>query len=165
MPTIIDPSKFVFKADSSSLAEFKLKTIYPRLGEITQSKHFMFDIRNLESGLYSFPFHFHHNSEELILILSGSMTLRTIDGLKIVNKNELVFFESGETSTHQFYNHSAEPCIYLDIRTTPGLDVVEYPDSGKVNISPLKLIFDKNTQVGYNKGEENISGIWKDLKI
>lgn len=163
MSTIIKPESLDFKEDPTSLNEFKLKTLSPRLGEMCASKHFMFDIRQLDPGKYSFPYHFHRNAEELIMIISGSLTLRSADGLKIINKGELVFFEIGETSVHQFYNHGKEPCIYLDIRTTAGMDVTEYPDSGKINVSPFKLIFDKDTQVDYNKGEEKVQEIWNKL--
>lgn len=164
MPTIINPDDLKFEVDSSSLKDFKLKTLTPRLGEICNSKHFMFDIRQLDSGKYSFPYHFHRNAEELIMIISGSVTLRTDEGFKIVTKGELMFFEVGESSAHQFYNHDTIPCTYLDIRTTPGIDVTEYPDSGKVNISPFNLIFEKQTRVDYNKGEDSINEIWSKLK-
>jgi len=164
MPTILNPNSLEYKEDSTTLNNFKLKTITPRFGDICNSKHFMFDMRQLDPGKYSFPYHFHRNAEELILIISGSLTLRTNQGLKIISQGELVFFELGETSAHQFYNHETQPCIYLDIRTTPGIDVTEYPDSGKVNIAPFKMIFEKNTQVDYNKGESDVNDIWKLLK-
>jgi len=163
MPTIINPEALDYTVDSAALNDFKLKTLTPRLGELYNSKHFMFDIRQLGPGIYSFPYHFHHNAEELIVIISGSLTLRTTDELKIINPGELVFFEMGETSAHQLFNHTDVPCTYLDIRTTVGIDVTEYPDSGKVNISPFRMIFEKNTQVGYNKGEENVQEIWSNL--
>ena len=73
MPTIINPEKLEMKADPSALDAFKLKSITPRLGEVCNSKHMMFDIRQLEPGKYSFPYHFHHNAEELMMIVSGSL--------------------------------------------------------------------------------------------
>ncbi len=164
MPTIINPEKLEMKADPSALDAFKLKSITPRLGEVCNSKHMMFDIRQLEPGKYSFPYHFHHNAEELMMIVSGSLTMRTAEGFQVVNKGELVFCEVGETGVHQFYNHTDAPCIYLDIRTTPGIDVTVYPDSGKVNILQLKTVFEKSTKVDYNKGEENVKEIWEKLK-
>ena len=97
------------------------------------------------------------------MIISGSLTMRSKDGLRIINKGELVFFEMGETSVHQLYNHGSIPCVYFDIRTTIGIDVVEYPDSGKINISPYKEIFKKDSQVDYNNGEDNIRKIWSNL--
>jgi len=164
MPTIINADNMEFKADPSALDDFKLKTITPRLGELVNSKHFMFDIRQLDPGKYSFPYHFHRNAEELMMIISGSVTLRTDKGFEIINKGDLMFFEVGESGAHQLYNHDTVPCVYLDIRTTPGIDVTEYPDSGKINILPLKMTFEKNSQVDYNKGEVNIKDIWNKLK-
>jgi uncharacterized cupin superfamily protein len=164
MPTIIQPEKLEFKVDPSVLEAFKLKSISPRLGDVCNAKHMMFDIRQLDPGKYSFPYHYHHNAEELMMIISGSLTMRTDQGFKIVNKGELVFCEVGETSAHQFFNHTDEPCVYLDIRTTPGIDVTEYPDSGKINILQLKSVFEKSTKVDYNKGEENVQEIWEKLR-
>jgi uncharacterized cupin superfamily protein len=164
MPKIINPDALEYKTNPSSLNDFRLKTLTPRLGELCNSKHFMFDIRQLDPGKYSFPYHFHRNAEELILILSGSLTLRTGEGLKIINKGELVFFEVGETSAHQLFNHDSIACTYLDIRTTPGIDVTEYPDSGKVNIFPFNYIFEKHTKVDYNKGEADVKEIWNKLR-
>jgi len=164
MPTIINPDSFKYKADPSALDDFKLKTLVPRLSELCNSKHFVFDLRQLDPGMYSFPYHFHRNAEELMMIISGTLTLRSADGLRIINQGEILFFEMGESSVHQLYNHGTVPCTYLDIKSNMGIDVVEYPDSGKVNISPMKMIFEKHTQVNYNKGEENIRKIWDELK-
>lgn len=164
MPTTIKPENFEFKTDSSSLEDFGLKTLIPRLGVVTDSKHFVFDIRKLDPGKFSFPYHFHRNAEELIMVTSGAMTLRSVDGFQILNAGELVFFEIGEKSAHQFYNHTHSPCVYLDVRTTFGMDITEYPDSGKINILPSWEVYEKNSRVEYNKGEENVREIWDKLQ-
>jgi uncharacterized cupin superfamily protein len=95
------------------------------------------------------------------MIISGSATLRTPEGLEVVNSGDLIFFEKGETGAHQLYNHTAEPCVYLDIRTFIGFDVCEYPDSNKIFITPTYEIFNKDSQVNYFDGEENIQEKWK----
>lgn len=164
MPKIICPDEMEFKHDPNALSAFDLLTLSPRLSKMVDSKHLIFDIRKLEQGKYSFPFHFHRFAEEVIMILSGTMTIRTVQGFEIINQGQIAFFEIGENGAHQFYNHGSKPCTYLDIRTTTGIDIVEYPDSGKVNISPFNQIYEKQTQVDYNKGEENIEKIWSDLK-
>ncbi len=164
MSKIINPEELEYENDPSMLETFDLLTLSPRLSDIVGSKHFKFDIRKLNPGKYSFPYHFHRNAEELTLILSGSLTLRTPKGLEIVKQGQLVFFEMGETGVHQFFNHDTVPCVYLDIKTTLGIDVVEYPDSGKINISPFGEIFEMKSKVGYNLGEENIEKIWENLK-
>jgi uncharacterized cupin superfamily protein len=149
----------IFKEETDSPDPFKIQTAFPELSALSDSKHLVFDIRLLNPGQYSFPYHFHRNAEELIMILSGSLTLRTPEGLRILNKGDLVFFEMGETGAHQFYNHESIPSTYLDIKTVVGLDVCEYPDSGKINISPYHEIFDKDSQIDYFKGEEKVDVI------
>jgi uncharacterized cupin superfamily protein len=163
MPTIINPDDLEYKNDPSALKQFDLLTLSPRLTKIANSKHFVFDLRKLDAGIYSFPYHFHRNAEELIMIISGSMTIRTPKGFEIAKKGQIVFFEVGEAGAHQFYNHETVSCEFLDIRTTVGIDVCEYPDSGKINISPFGEIFEKDNQVDYNKGEENVQLTWDRL--
>jgi len=168
MPKIFKQTDLSFQEDSDSIDNFRLQTVMPRLYKIVDSKHLVFDFRALPPEQYSFPYHFHRNAEELVMILSGSMTMRTIDGFEILNKGDLIFFEMGKTSAHQFYNHDSIPCTYLDIKTVREMDVCEYPDSGKVNIAPHNEIFVKDSQVDYFYGEDKVADKWidynKDLK-
>jgi uncharacterized cupin superfamily protein len=99
------------------------------------------------------------------MIISGSATLRTPQGLEIVETGDLIFFETGEAGAHQLYNHTEEPCVYLDIRTFIGFDVCEYPDSNKINLmQPTSdRVFDKNSSLHYFDGEENVREKWKQI--
>jgi hypothetical protein len=45
-----------------------------------------------------------------------------------------------------------------------GVDVCEYPDSGKINIIPSIEIFEKDSKVAYFKGEENVVEKWNEIK-
>jgi len=164
MPKIFKQTDLSFQEDSDSVDNYRIQTVMPRLYKIVDSKHLVFDYRTLPPEQYSFPFHFHRNAEELVMILSGSMTMRTAEGFKILNKGDLAFFEMGETSAHQFYNHDSIPCTYLDIKTVREMDVCEYPDSGKINISPCNEIFVKDSQVDYFYGEDNVEDKWVDYK-
>lgn len=163
MATFIKPAELQFQNNPDAPEQFGILTLAPRLSKYSGAKQLIFDIRQLNPGTYSFPYHFHHNSEELMYIISGEMTVRTPEGLKVIGSGELVFFELGETSAHQFYNHSQAPCVYLDIRTSQGMDLTEYPDSGKVNFFPFGLTFEKDAKVAYFKGEENVEAVWKNL--
>jgi len=87
--------------------------------------------------------------------------MRTPNGLEIITNGDIVFFEMGETGAHQFFNHGTEPCTYLDIRTFVGPDICEYPDSGKMLLIPSLEVFEKESKVGYFKGEENVIEKWK----
>ena len=163
MPKIFKQPDLSFQEDSDSIDNFRLQTVMPRLYKIMDSKHLVFDFRLLTSGQYSFPYHFHRNAEELVMILTGSMTMRTSEGFTVLNKGDLIFFEMGKTSAHQFYNHESTPCTYLDIKTVREMDVCEYPDSGKINVSPNSEVFLNESQVDYFYGEENVASKWLDF--
>ena len=164
MATIIKPAELEYSSNSSAPTHFDLLTIQPRLSKMTDAKQLTFDIRQLNPGKYSFPYHFHHNSEELMYVISGEMMVRTPGKSEVLRSGEMVFFELGKTSAHQFYNHSDSPCVYLDIRTNMGFDLTEYPDSEKVNVFPFGLTFEKSALVDYFKGEDDVEMTWEKLK-
>jgi uncharacterized cupin superfamily protein len=164
MATIFKNDRIEFKADPNKIDNFRLFTASPRLASAANSKNLIFDLRMLNPGQFSFPYHFHRNAEELMMVISGTMTMRSPEGLEIVTKGDIVFIEMGETGAHQFFNHSEEPCTYLDVRTLFGIDVVEYPDSGKINIIPAYEVFEKKSRTDYFNGEEGILEKWKALK-
>jgi uncharacterized cupin superfamily protein len=153
-----------FKEDAKKIDNFRLFSDTSRTKNGIQPKYLNFDLRQLNPGQFSAPFHFHRFAEELFMVVSGSMTLRTFDGLEKVETGDMIFCETGESGAHQFYNHGTEPCTYLDIRTFIGHDVCEYPDSDKIFIAPSYEIFEKKSKVEYFKGEQNILGKWNSIK-
>jgi uncharacterized cupin superfamily protein len=159
MPKIFNAKSTTFKKRKSRIPEFAWHTS-PRLAELSNAKHLDFDIRSLDPGKFSFPYHFHRAAEELFVILSGEAILRTPEGFQKVSDGDIVFFEEGAKGAHQLYNPNDCPCVYLDVRTTMGIDVCEYPDSGKVNILPDMNIFESSSSVNYFKGEENVAAKW-----
>jgi uncharacterized cupin superfamily protein len=164
MATLIKRDDVNYQEDPHRIDNYQLFTASPRLSSLAGSKNLFFDLRLLNPGQFSFPYHFHRNAEEMMVILSGNMTMRTPDGFESLSEGDIVFFEMGETGAHQFHNPNSGPCTYLDIRTFLGIDVCEYPDSGKINVIPAMEIFEKDTKVGYFKGEENVVEKWDELK-
>jgi uncharacterized cupin superfamily protein len=165
MPTIFKSKDLKFKEDKSSIENFKIQTADPRLSKIVKSEHLFFDIRLLNPDQFSFPYHFHRHAEELMMIIAGSLMLRSPKGLQVLNQGDIIFFEMGESGAHQLYNHTSEPCRYLDIKTHLDNDVCEYPDSNKISVSHYGEIYDRGSKMeDYFKGEENIKKKWKDLK-
>ena len=159
MPTVFHTKELKFEAKKSHLPEFAWQTS-PRLAKLAGAQQLDFDIRSLDPDRFSFPYHFHRAAEELFLILSGEGTLRTPEGFQKVTAGDLVFFEQGDSGAHQLYNHGDMPCVYMDIRTTIGIDVCEYPDSGKLSILPQLEVFESGSRVRYFKGEENVAEKW-----
>lgn len=164
MATILKSKKREFKENPNKIDNFRLFTDISRVKNGIDPQNLNFDLRSLNPGQFSAPYHFHRFAEELFMVVSGTMTLRSPNGFEIVASGDIVFFEMGETGAHQFYNHGSEPCIYLDVRSFIGYDLCEYPDSGKILIAPSNEVFSKESKVGYFEGEENIVEKWTNIK-
>ena len=164
MPAIFKPESMEFSLGPFNKSPFGLLTVIPNLCKQVNAKNLVFDIRKLPPGEYSFPYHFHRNAEEVMLVMKGSMTLRSAEGFQIVKEGEVLFFETGEGGAHQFFNHTADPCTYFDVKTYYGMDVVVYPDSGKIMISQYNEIFEKEAQVDYFKDETDVAKQWREAE-
>ena len=163
MATVLKSENREFREDSGKIDPFRLVTDVSRKKSGVSPQNLNFDLRQLNPGQFSAPYHLHRYAEELFLIISGEMTLRTPEGLEQVSAGDLIFFEMGESGAHQFYNHTDQPCTYLDVRTFIGYDVCEYPDSGKILLAPSFEIFKSDAQSGYFDGEADIQEKWKSL--
>ncbi len=162
MPKIINPETMEYGLGPFNRPPFGLLTVIPNLCTQANAERLVFDKRMLPPGEYSFPYHYHRNAEEVMLVISGSMTIRFAEGFRVVNAGEVLFFETGESGAHQFYNHTDKPCAYFDVKTLSDLDVVVYPDSGKVMISRYNEVYDlKNGQVDYFRDEDDVAAKWK----
>jgi len=73
-------------------------------------------------------YHFHHGSEELLIVLSGRPTLRTPDGERQLAEGEVVHFPNGPAGAHGVRNDTDEQVRFVvaGIRVSP--EIVEYPD-------------------------------------
>jgi uncharacterized cupin superfamily protein len=77
-------------------------------------------------------YHFHHGSEELLIVLRGRPTLRTPEGERQVAEGEVVHFPVGLDGAHGLRNDTDEAVRYVvaGIRVSP--EVAEYPDLKKI---------------------------------
>jgi uncharacterized cupin superfamily protein len=77
-------------------------------------------------------YHFHHGSEELLIVLRGRPTLRTGEVERQLAEGEAVHFPVGPDGAHGLRNNTetAVRFVVAGIRVSP--EVVEYPDAGKV---------------------------------
>lgn len=164
MATILKSNQREFIEEPNRIDNFRLFTDVSGAKKGIKPQNLNFNLRQLNPGQYCTAYHFHRYAEELFMIISGSATLRTPDGLEIVEAGDLLFFEMGETGAHQLYNHTTETCTYLDVRTYIGHDVCEYPDSNKILIVPSFEILDRGAQLKYFDGEENVRDIWKHIE-
>ena len=84
-------------------------------------------VYELEPGNFN-VYHFHHGSEELLIVLRGRPTLRTPDGERVLAEGEVVHFPIGPDGAHGVRNDTEETVRYVvaSIRVSP--EVAEYPD-------------------------------------
>jgi uncharacterized cupin superfamily protein len=90
----------------------------------------------LEPG-NSAAYHFHHGSEELLIVLRGRPTLRTPEGERQLAEGEVVHFPVGPDGAHGVRNDTDDPVRYIvaGIRVSP--EVAEYPDTKRITAQAL----------------------------
>ena len=103
-----------------------------RLGKQAGSRALGASLYELPAGASSFPLHIHHANEEMLVVLAGRPTLRTLTGERELEKGELVACRSGRDGAHRIDNRTSEPVRLLVISTMLAPEINEYPDSGKV---------------------------------
>jgi uncharacterized cupin superfamily protein len=72
--------------------------------------------------------------EELVVVVSGHPTLRTLDGDSELASGDVVAFPRGRRGAHALVNRSDAPVRYLMISTKVVPEVVEYPEDGTVRM-------------------------------
>lgn len=85
----------------------------------------------LDPGAKSGPYHVHHGTEELLLVLRGRPTLRTPDGQRELKEGEAVHFPAGPTGAHQLVNRSDEVARFVIAASHVVPEIVEYVDEGE----------------------------------
>jgi len=77
-------------------------------------------------------YHYHHGSEELLIVLRGRPTLRTAEGERQLAEGEAIHFTTGPEGAHGLRNDTDEPVRFViaGVRVSP--EVVEYPDTKQI---------------------------------
>lgn len=104
----------------------------------------------LDSGEQLWPYHFHRNNEEWLIVVAGSPILRTPEGERELRAGDIAGFAEGEAGAHTLYNRSGNPArvaIFSSLRKGS----TAYPDSGKV--SAAGHVFRLADEVDYWDGE------------
>lgn len=114
----------------------------------------------LGPGQAAYPYHFHYTEEELLVVLSGTPSLRTPKGWRELASGEVVAFLRGEEGAHQIFNKTDETVRFLSFSTSGEPDVVMYLDSEKLGMferlpagGGLRKQFRVADEVDYYEGE------------
>jgi uncharacterized cupin superfamily protein len=103
-----------------------------RVGRQAGARELGASVFELPPGASTFPLHVHHANEELLVVLAGEPTLRTIDGERALVEGDVVSFRAGREGAHRLDNRTDAPVRVLIVSTMIGPDVVEHVDSQKV---------------------------------
>lgn len=79
-------------------------------------------------------FHYHVQREELLVVLSGELNLRTAAGWEMIPEGEVVGFPRGERGAHGYRNDGSEPVRVLVISELTAPNISAYPDTNQVGI-------------------------------
>jgi uncharacterized cupin superfamily protein len=89
----------------------------------------------LRPGGSQFTYHFHHGSDELLVVLRGSPTVRLHDGERTLAEGDVLSLPRGPEGAHQVRNDGDEVARVLIVSSNADPDVAEYPDTGKIGFN------------------------------
>ena len=104
-----------------------------QLGRPAGSRQLGATLTEVAPGAVSFPRHAHHSNEEAIYVLSGVGEARIGEARVAIRPGDWIALPAGPAHAHQMVNSSGtEPLVYLCVSTKHAVEIVEYPDSGKI---------------------------------
>jgi uncharacterized cupin superfamily protein len=122
--------------------------------ELGSSATAMF-IYDLPPGRSSSPYHYEYE-EEWLLVVDGSIVVRSPEGEHTLERGDLVRFAAGPAGAHKVMNRSDRPArtLLFSNARTPAVSV--YPDGGTVGVwtDDDDLVFRRETAVPWAHGEE-----------
>src|SRR3954447_2742594 len=126
MPNIHDP-EFDVEQDG---APYVWKRA--RLGRAAGSRGLGASLFALPPGSATFPLHAHLHNEELLVVLSGTPTLRTTDGSRVLASGDVVAFVAGLEGAHELTNASDSEVRLLIVSTMVAPEINVFPDTGEL---------------------------------
>ena len=100
-----------------------------RIGAASGVTQFGVNIITVPPGVWSSQRHWHSHEDELVLMLTGELTLVTNAGRQVLREGDFVGFPAGNGDGHHLINESAAEASFLVVGSDlPETDVVDYPD-------------------------------------
>jgi uncharacterized cupin superfamily protein len=132
-----------------------------RIGAAAGAERLGATLYEIDPGQNGSPFHLHHGNEEMIIVLSGSPTLRTLGGTRTLNPGDVVACPAGRAGAHQLQNRTQDPVRALVVSTMNYPETAEMLDSDKILVishppgTPDRLFgaFPRSAQVDRLAGE------------
>ena len=102
--------------------------------DLPQGKSLSSSVYVLKPGKTSGLYHYHHGTEEMLIMIKGTPLLRLPNETRRLLEGEVVTFGIGPEGSHQVINDTNEEIrmVFIGYETSP--DVVEYPDEGLISV-------------------------------
>jgi uncharacterized cupin superfamily protein len=126
------------------------------VGKATGSTETLMFIYDLAPGASSSPYHYEYD-EEWLLVVDGTIVVRTPDGEHTLERGDIVRFPAGPAGAHKVMNRSDAPARTLLFSHARGLAVSVYPDSDTIGVwagGENDLVFERSNAVPWAHGEE-----------
>jgi uncharacterized cupin superfamily protein len=101
-----------------------------RLGRQAGSERLGASLFELAPGAATFELHAHYANEELLVVVSGTPTLRTLEGERQLETGEVVACPAGHEGAHRLDNHADEPARVLLVSTMRAPEINEMLEDG-----------------------------------
>jgi uncharacterized cupin superfamily protein len=118
--------------DSGNGKAFQAKVA--RAGPMLGLKKLGCSLTVVPPGKRAWPIHRHHVMDELFYIVSGNGEVRLDDQSLAVRAGDLIASPAG-AEAHQIINTGGSELRYLALSDIATVDIIEYPDSGKVGMA------------------------------
>jgi uncharacterized cupin superfamily protein len=126
---------------------------YRRVGDVIGARMLGMTVVELPPDTSSCPYHYEIGNEEWIVVLAGTVTLRTPTGEEELGPFDVVCFPDGPEGAHKMTNRTGEPVRFAMLSTKIDPSASVYPDSGKIGIWPETKLFRLGDGVDYWEGE------------
>ena len=103
-----------------------------RVGQQAGARELGASVFELPPSASTFPLHVHYANEEILVVLAGRPTLRTVAGERTLEAGAVVSCTTGRAGAHRIDNRTDQPVRVLIVSTMIGPDVVEHLDSEKI---------------------------------
>jgi uncharacterized cupin superfamily protein len=103
-----------------------------RLGRAAGSERLGSSLFRVPPGGTTFPLHAHLHNEELLVVIEGTPTLRTLDSERVLARGEVVAFPAGRAGAHELRNGSDADIVVLLVSTMLAPEVNLFPDTGEL---------------------------------
>ena len=123
-----------------------------RLAELAGAEHLGLTVYELPPGT-GMHYHYHLQREELLVVLRGTVAVRTADGWEDVPEGEVRAFPRGERGVHGYENRSDGPVRLLMFSEQNAPNVSVYPDTKQVGIYDVAAPDERRFGALFNLGD------------